>query len=76
MAASFRHPDWDETCNPGICSNQELNLQPFGSWMVRQTTEPHWPGLSRAFEILYLNTCHQFGSYNTLQKFSIGLDTS
>ena len=34
----------DQTCNLGMCSDQELNLQPFGYGMMLQPTEPHRPG--------------------------------
>ena len=34
----------DQTCNLGMCLDQESNLQPFGSRTKFQSTEPHWPG--------------------------------
>ena len=34
------------THNPGMCSDWELNLQPFGLQAGNQSTEPHQPGLT------------------------------
>ena len=36
----------DLACNPGMCSDRELNRQPFRSQAGTQSTEPHQPGLS------------------------------
>ena len=35
----------DQTHNPGMCPDWEFNLCPFSYWVMRQPTEPHWPGL-------------------------------
>ena len=37
-------PAGDLGCNPGMCSDWELNQQPFGSQAAIQSTEPHQPG--------------------------------
>ena len=36
----------DQTRNPGVCPDQELNLnrQPFALWDVAQPTKSHQPG--------------------------------
>ena len=50
-----RHTNWlplacsqlrDLACNPGICPDQELNWQSFGSQADAQSTEPYQPGLT------------------------------
>ena len=37
--------------NPGMCSDWELNWQPFGSQAGAQFTEPHQPGKEYVFLI-------------------------
>ena len=37
-------PTGDLAQNPGMCPDQELNWQPFGSQADTQSTEPHQPG--------------------------------
>ena len=44
MVASHALPTGDLACNPGMCSDWELNRQPFGSQAGTQSTEPHQPG--------------------------------
>ena len=39
----------DQTQDPGICPDQESNLQPSGYKMTLQPTESHQPGLSHYF---------------------------
>ena len=43
LAASWVPPTGDPACNPGMCPDQELNQQPFGSQVNTQSTEPHQP---------------------------------
>ena len=38
-------PTGDLACNPGMCSDWELNEQPLGLQAGTQSTEPHQPGL-------------------------------
>ena len=45
MVASHVSPTGDLACNPGVCPDQELNRQPFGSQATTQSTEPQKPGL-------------------------------
>ena len=49
-----RNMDWfcpvhthsrDQTSNPGVYPDWELNPQTFSYRMMLQPTEPHWPGL-------------------------------
>ena len=42
-------PTEDLACNPGMCSDWELNRQPFGSQASTQSTEPHQPGQGKIF---------------------------
>ena len=44
--ASYTPPTGDLVCNPGTCSGQDSNRQPFGSQISSQSSEPHWPGLN------------------------------
>ena len=44
VVASHALPTGDLACNPGLCPDQELNQQPFGSQARTQSTEPHQPG--------------------------------
>ena len=37
------HPQWGPGHNPGMCPDWELNLQPSGSQVSAQSTEPHQP---------------------------------
>ena len=46
LVASHKLPTWDLAHNPGMCSDQELNQQCFGSQAGTQSTEPHQPGLT------------------------------
>ena len=48
-------PTWDLACNPGICSDWESNLGPFGLQDGTQSTEPHQPGSYNALlkKLLY-----------------------
>ena len=43
--ASFMHPNWDWTCNPGMCPDWESNRRPFALQDDTQPTEPHWSQL-------------------------------
>ena len=36
----------DLACNPGMCSEWELNQRPFGLQAGTQSTDPHQPGLT------------------------------
>ena len=45
VVASHMPPTRDLACNPGKCSDQKLNQQPFASQAGTQSTEPHLPGL-------------------------------
>ena len=45
---------------PSMCSDQELNLQPFGYGMTLQPTEPYWPGQLISF-------CQQLSLYELVQ---------
>lgn len=42
-------PAGDSTCNPGMCSDWELNWKPFGAWEDAQPTELQWPELDCYF---------------------------
>ena len=42
-------PTGDLACNPGMCSDWELNQWPFGSQAGTPSTEPHQPGLCGFF---------------------------
>ena len=42
--ASYTPPTWVLGQNSGMCPDQELNRQPFGSQTDTQSTEPHQPG--------------------------------
>ena len=44
VVASCAPPTGDLVCNPGMCSDWELNWRPFGSQAGTQSTEPHQPG--------------------------------
>ena len=35
-------PSGDLACNPGMCSDWELNQQPFALWDNAQPTKLHW----------------------------------
>ncbi|KAM5336583.1 malonyl-CoA-acyl carrier protein transacylase, mitochondrial isoform 4-T4 [Glossophaga mutica] len=41
----------DQTCNLGMCPDQEPNWGPFGYGMTLQPTAPHWPGLTWVFKV-------------------------
>ena len=32
----------NQTCNPDMCPDWEMNPQPLGPWRTFQPTEPHW----------------------------------
>ena len=52
VIASRAPPAGVLACNPGLCSDWELNLWPFG-WQARaQSTESHQPGLLSIFFII------------------------
>ena len=48
--ASCMHPNYgprDQTCNPGMCPNRQLNQQPFtfqDNAQPAEPAEPHWSG--------------------------------
>ena len=42
-------PNEDQTCNAGICPDQESNLKPLGLQDDAQTNEPHQPGMIYVF---------------------------
>ena len=44
VVASQGPPTGDLACNPGMCSDWELNQRPFGSQASTQSNEPHQPG--------------------------------
>ena len=44
VVASQAPSTGDLAHNPAICSDWELNQQPFGSQACAQSTEPHQPG--------------------------------
>ena len=44
VVASHVPPTGDLACSPGMCSDWELNLRPFGSQASSQSTEPHQLG--------------------------------
>ena len=48
-------PTGDETCNPGMCPDLELNQRPFALLEFAQPTEPYWSGLP-AFSVPALPT--------------------
>ena len=52
MIVSHMPPTGDLTCNPGMCSDWELNQQPLGLQASTQSTEPHQPGLKSHLEVL------------------------
>ena len=37
-------PTGNQTCNLGMCPDQELNSQPLGVWMMLQVSEPPGQG--------------------------------
>ena len=41
------HAPPPETCNPGMCPDQELNQRPFSSQASTQPSEPHQPQLHK-----------------------------
>ena len=47
VVATWAPPTGDPACNPGMCSNWELNSRPFGLQSSAQSTEPHQPGLRK-----------------------------
>ena len=47
----------DCTHNPDMCSDQELNPQPFGFGTTLQPTEPHWPGQKYAIPMCRMMIC-------------------
>ena len=52
----------NQTCNLGMCPDQELNLQPFGYKTTLQPTEPHWPGLNLFFKYSSPHFYHQINT--------------
>ena len=40
----------DQSCNLGMCPDQEPNWGPFSYGMMLEPTAPHWPGLSWVFK--------------------------
>ena len=80
-AASPTPPPGDLAHNPGMCLDQDLNQQPFGSQASAQSTEPHQPGLHH----IYLNdeanglkysflpwNCHNSGYFAWVPQNSLG----
>ena len=59
VVASRVPPTGDLACNPGMCPDWELNWRPFNSQSGTQSTEPHQPGQSSAFWILF-SSCSFF----------------
>ena len=47
---SLAPPPGDPARNPGMCPDQEFNLQPFGLQAGTQSTEPYQPGLEVIFK--------------------------
>ena len=46
VVASHVPTTGDLACDPGMCSDWDLNQEPFGSQADTQSTEPHQPGLN------------------------------
>ena len=51
VVASCMPPTGDLACNPGMCTDWELNRRPFGLQVCAQSTEPHQPGCGLYFLI-------------------------
>ena len=49
VVASHTPPTGDLAGSPGMCPDWELNQGPFGSHIGTKSTEPHQPGLQKAF---------------------------
>ena len=67
--ASDTCADWDQTCNPGMCPDQESNQWLLALQDNTQTTEPHhseW-----GFVLFLISQIHSaFASYNFLKLIS------
>ena len=48
--ASHASPTGDLACIPGMCSDWESNLWPFGLQASTQSSEPHQPGPENIFK--------------------------
>ena len=57
VVVSCAPPTGDLACNPGMCSDWELNQQFFGSQASTQSTEPHQPWMN--ITLLVLVPCVQ-----------------
>ena len=51
-------PAGDLASNPDMCSDWEMNRQPFGSQASAQSTEPHQPGRHDCSEPQFADLCN------------------
>ena len=56
VVASHAPPAGNLAHNPGICTDWELNQQPFDSQASTQSTEPHQPRPYLIFQVYEINS--------------------
>ena len=62
LAASHMHPNWGQTCSPGMCPGQGLNRRPSALWDDAHPTEPHRSGRHCTFSTFRHTNPHHRGT--------------
>ena len=60
LVAFHGHPNGDQTHNPGICPDPELNPQPFGIWVDNHLARAEMGSLLKRYTVWKFSKSREF----------------